>query len=467
MKQVLVRAHTISSAELATKARLNAAMSVGMGLIMLLFLILAAIYAPTLEAFSLIGGLLVASVIVYLLNYFGYIRGAGWVFLLSFSSLVVGSMLLNPSVNSHVPYFLGVVVVLSGSLIGPVAPVVVATIGTLLTILMVRLAAVPVVAQGSIPVWLEPVLLPGTLLYLLAIVSWLYSAETNRMLSHLRGMAHAIQDSMHVLSASAGEILSTTAQVAAGATETAAAISETTTTVEEVRQTALITSQKAKAVADSAQRSVQVSQSGLRAVDETIQCMQAIQAQMESIASSIVRLSEQSQAIGVIIAAVTDLADQSNLLAVNAAIEAAKAGEQGRGFTVVAQEIKHLADQSKQATTQVRAILSDIQKATSSAVMASEQGSKAVEAGAKQSAETNASIRRLSENITEAAQAAIQIAASSQQQLVGMDQVREAMEHITLAGTQNATSTKQVEVTAQNLHELGQKLKQMVDQFQI
>ncbi len=114
--------------------------------------------------------------------------------------------------------------------------------------------------------------------------------------------------------------------------------------------------------------------------------MKRIQTHMDSIAASIVRLSDQSQAIGEIIASVNDLAEQSNLLAVNAAIEAAKAGEQGKGFAVVAQEVRSLAEQSKQATAQVRNILGDIQKATSAAVMATEQGSKAVEAGVKQSA---------------------------------------------------------------------------------
>jgi len=289
----------------------------------------------------------------------------------------------------------------------------------------------------------------------------------SRMVENLREVTREIREGVNVLGSAASEILATTTQVASGAIETATAVSETTTTVEEVKQTSQVSSQKAKYVSESAQKASQISQAGKKAVDETIAGMGRIREQMESIAESIVRLSEQSQAIGEIIATVNDLAEQSNLLAVNAAIEAAKAGEQGKGFGVVAQEVKSLAEQSKQATAQVRAILNDIQRATSAAVMATEQGSKAVAAGVKQSTDAGESIRMLTESISEAAQAAAQIAASSQQQLVGTDQVALAMENIKLASVQNVASTKQTEVAAQNLHELGQKLKQVVERYKL
>ncbi len=288
-----------------------------------------------------------------------------------------------------------------------------------------------------------------------------------RMVENLRSQTVAIQEGVSVLAAAAGEILSSTAQIASAAAETATAVNETTVTVEEVKQTTELSTQKARNVAESAQRSLTVSRQGRKSVEDTVHGMSRIREQMETVAESIVSLSEQSQAIGEIIATVNDLAEQSNLLAVNAAIEAAKAGEHGKGFAVVAQEMRSLAEQSKQATAQVRIILNDIQKATNAAVMATEQGSKAVEAGEKQSVEAGEAILLLSDSIAESASSSAQIAASSQQQMVGMDQVALAMENIKEASTMSVSSSQQTEQSAQNLHELGQMLKQLVARFKL
>jgi len=288
-----------------------------------------------------------------------------------------------------------------------------------------------------------------------------------RMVENLRRQTMEIHEGVNVLAASAGEILAATTQVASSAAETAAAVNETTATVEEVKQTTLLADQKSRYVADTSQRTMQVSQGGQKAVAESIVGMGRIREQMMSVAESIVSLTEQSQAIGEIIATVNDLAEQSNLLAVNASIEAAKAGEHGKGFAVVAQEVKSLADQSKQATAQVRRLLNDIQRATNTAVMATEQGSKAVEAGEKQASEAGEAIRMMSESIADSANASAQITATSQQQLIGMDQVALAMENISEASTLSVTSTRQAERSAQDIHELGQKLKQLVAQFRV
>jgi methyl-accepting chemotaxis protein len=287
------------------------------------------------------------------------------------------------------------------------------------------------------------------------------------MRDKLRRTTADLKESVEVLGVSASEILAATTQVASGAAETSTAVAQTTSTVEQVKQTAQLSTQKAKYVSEAARRSSEVAQTGQKAVEGAIERMNGIRRQMESIAESIVRLSEQSQAIGEIMVTVNDLADQSNLLAVNAAIEAAKAGEQGRGFAVVAQEVRNLAEQSKQATFRVRSILADIQKATTAAVMATEQGSKAVDAGMQQSGEAVESAKKVGESIAEAAQAATQIVASAQQQMIGMDQVVMAMESIKQASAQNVASTRQAENTAQNLNSLGRKLRELVAQYRV
>ncbi len=288
-----------------------------------------------------------------------------------------------------------------------------------------------------------------------------------RMVSSLSQQTRDITQAVNVLATSATEISATVSQLAAGSAETAASVTQTTATIEELKQTADLSAQKAREVSDSALRTAQVSQTGEAAVAAASESMRGIRDQMEAVAESVVKLSEQSQAIGQIVATVDDLAEQSNLLSVNAAIEAAKAGEQGKGFGVVAQEVKNLAEQSKQATAQIRGILNDIQKATSGAVMATEQAGKAVALGEGQSVKAGEAIQTLAQSIREASQAAAQIAASSRQQLTGVEQVTTAMESIKEASNQYVTGTQQLESAARNIDDLGKRLQGLVAHYKV
>jgi methyl-accepting chemotaxis protein len=287
------------------------------------------------------------------------------------------------------------------------------------------------------------------------------------MLENLRRMITDLTEAADVMASSSNEILALTTQLAASSSETATAVSETSTTISEVKQTVRLVSQKANYVSESAQNAADVSQNGRVAVNESVVRMNQIREQMESIADSIVKLSEQSQTIGVIISSVNDIANQSNLLAVNASIEAAKAGEQGKGFAVVAQEVRNLAEQSKEATSQVRAILNDIQKAISGAVMATEQGSKAVDSGVMQSQQAGESIKTMSEAVSESALATTQIVASTNEQVIGIDQVALAMDNIKRASEQIAASIRHAESSSMNLHELGIRLKSVIGRFRM
>jgi methyl-accepting chemotaxis protein len=278
-----------------------------------------------------------------------------------------------------------------------------------------------------------------------------------------RGVTTQIRDAVNVLASSAGEAVAATAQQAASAAQEMTAVQETTATVEELRQTVLMTAQKMRAVADEAQKTAQLSQDGRRSVDKCLEGLHEVKARMEALAERIVALSEQSQAIGEIISTVSDLADQSNLLAVNAAIEAAKAGDAGRGFSVVAGEVKSLADQSKQAAAQVRVILNDIQRATQSAVIAAEQAVKTSEAGVALAGDSGATIAGLADSVHGAAQAAQQVLASGQQQSIGMDQIATAMRSIQQSSSQTMAGARQVDRAARDLSALARRLKAMVD----
>ena len=284
---------------------------------------------------------------------------------------------------------------------------------------------------------------------------------------YLRELVREMNEGIGVLASSSEEILAAASQVAASTQETATAISEIVTTVEEVKQTAVLAGSKSQSVAESTERTRQVALNGRQAVDEALKGMAQIREQMQAVAESIMRLGEQSQTIGEIVASVGDLAEQSNLLGVNASIEAMKAGEAGKGFSVVAQEVKALADQSKQATAQVRGILGEIQKAMTKAVLLAEQGSKTVENGFERAQSSGEAIRSLSSNIEASSEVALQIAATSQQQMIGMDQIASAMADIRQASQDNVGGTQQVDLAARNLHQLGLKLKGLASRFRL
>jgi len=287
------------------------------------------------------------------------------------------------------------------------------------------------------------------------------------MLNNLREQTKESINVANVLASSVSEITVTLSQVSSGATETSSAVSETTSTVEEVKQTVFLSNEKTKNVANSSKESLAIAKVGQNATEESIEGMKDINIQMQAIAESILALSEQSQNISELIESVDSISEQSNLLAVNAAIEAAKAGEYGKGFSVVAQEIRNLSEQSKYATKQVRNILKDVQKATNTAVMTTEKGIKLVEKGVDDVSKAGDAIENLMENVNIAAQSVIQIETSSQQQLIGMDQVALAMEGINEASFQNVESMRQLEDATNNLQEMGQNLKKIIERYKV
>jgi PAS domain S-box-containing protein len=273
----------------------------------------------------------------------------------------------------------------------------------------------------------------------------------------------AISGTVANLAATSAATLANASQQSAGAQEQAAAVAQTVITVDEVTRTAEQTAVRAKGVGESVARTQEVGQSGRRAVEESIAALGTLREQVESTAENILALAEQAQSIGEIIATVNDIAEQTNLLALNAAIEASRAGEHGRGFAVVAAEVKALADQSKRATSRVRQILGEVQKATNTAVLSTEEVTKGVAAAAKLAEQAGQSIRVLADTLGEASRAATQIVASAGQQAAGVAQINQAVRNIDQVTKQNLAAVRQSEETARDLNAVGKALAVIVN----
>lgn len=272
-----------------------------------------------------------------------------------------------------------------------------------------------------------------------------------------------IREAIARLTSSTTEILASTAEQAAGAQEQAAAITQTVSTVDEVTQTASQAADRARGMGDSVQRSLETGLAGRGTVEASIAAMNQLKEQVESTAENILALAEQAQAIGEIIATVNDIADQTNILALNAAIEASRAGEHGKGFAVVAAEVKALADQSKRATQQVRQILGEIQKATNTSVLSTEEVTKGVAAAIRAGGKSSQTINALADTLADVSQAASQIVASSGQQATGMAQISQAMKNLETVARQYLVATRQVEQAAHNLNVLGTELAGLIN----
>lgn len=326
------------------------------------------------------------------------------------------------------------------------------------------LMALDVVVIGAIAiVWLEYGLdttLGTALVAVFMALGVILSVLSAWLIS--RGLVRKLKVATSGLGAAATELMSSASQLAAGTAQAAASTNETTATVEEVKQTAILAQEKAAYALQGAENGAQASESVLHLLGETTSGIEQMLGDMDVVSETISRLSEQTQAAGDMVTAVNDIAEQSNLLSVNASIEAAKAGDQGKGFSVVAQEVKSLAEQSKQAVVQVRTILSEIQKASQLAVQAAERGRQSIEAGKQHAVEASEVMRLTAVRAGDDAQASTQVTAASQQQLAGLEQIAQAIHSINEAGNQSTAGTRQVEQQARHLQELAVQLGSLI-----
>ncbi len=289
----------------------------------------------------------------------------------------------------------------------------------------------------------------------------------NKMVDRLADMTSEVAESSNAMLVSVEQVRASIGAQSSGAAQQAASVSETTVTLEQIKATSQQTLEKATALKEVADRARDEGDQGLVAVEAAVNAMRHTRGQVEAIAGHIGVLNERLQQIGDITNAVGELASQSKMLALNASIEAAKAGDAGRGFAVVAEEVRDLAEQSRQATTQVQGILVEIRNAAARAVRAVEEGNEGADRGAALADRAGETLNGLNRVIHDTALASQQIVAAVRQEAAGIDQIRIAMGDISQVTSQFVAATHQTESAANQLTDYAALLQNMVRLFQV
>lgn len=289
--------------------------------------------------------------------------------------------------------------------------------------------------------------------------------DLNSMTEGLAKIAKQITDSCLNIVTTLEEVKRFVEVQSAGASEQASSINEITSSLDEIEKSSTQTMEKAKALGEIAERTREKSQNGLQAVSQSIMGMRNVREKVQTIAQTILELSTQTQQVGEITAVVNTLAQQSKMLALNASIEAAKAGDAGKGFSVVAVEVKNLAEQSEQSTTQVQKILEDIRHATEKAVLVTEEGTKGVDKGTELVEQTGEVVRNLSEVIQETIIASQQIEAAVRQEGIGIEQITTGMNEINQVTSSFVESVNQTTEAINNLVEIARELRKYIELY--
>jgi methyl-accepting chemotaxis protein len=303
------------------------------------------------------------------------------------------------------------------------------------------------------------VILSVVVLLVAAVMAFLLGNSFARIFEQLR--ASILQTARRVDDV-VGQLASVTAQQTSAAGEESSALHETNATASEVGHSASAAAQRAAALTEGGGRAEKAASTGLQTVESASKGMREVRDQMSTIVTAISALSERATAIGDIASTVALLAERSNLLALNAAIEAARAGAQGRGFSVVAQEMRSLADGSNRSAGQVKAIIGEIQTRISRAVSDAREGERRVQNAEQLAENAKETIQKFAEVTREFAMLGKEIAQASGQQNASIEQMVESISHATQAGSTQLETTKQVEETTRQLRQLSRELLTVV-----
>jgi len=287
----------------------------------------------------------------------------------------------------------------------------------------------------------------------------------NYMLDNFMKVLERVRKAAMEVTACSNNILVAADQMQAGATQQDQEITNTSSAVEELTVSMKQVSNNAEASAEAARRALDAAEQGNRAVRDTLEGMQRIRASVQATAKKIKSLGDRSLEISEIINVINDITEQTNLLALNAAIEAARAGEAGRGFAVVADEVRKLAEHSRSATKDIAALIKAIQAETNEAVVVMEEGTKEVESGATLADQAGRALDAISNVVRQSAELVQEISLASKQQVRGTEGVAHAMQIISSITRQTSQGTRGTVATVSQLVKLSDQLNEALAQF--
>ncbi len=291
--------------------------------------------------------------------------------------------------------------------------------------------------------------------------------SVNYMLDNFTKVLERVRKAAGDVSGSASQILLSSEEMASGATQQDQEITNTSSAVEELTVSMKQVSNNAEASAEAARRALDAAEQGNRSVRDTLEGMQRIRASVQATAKKIKSLGDRSLEISEIVNVINDITEQTNLLALNAAIEAARAGEAGRGFAVVADEVRKLAEHSRTATKDIAALIKAIQAETNEAVVVMEDGTREVEVGAKLADQAGKALDAISTVVRQSAELVQEISLASKQQVRGTEGVANAMQIISGITRQTSQGSRQSARTVEQMVKLSEQLNEALSQFKV
>jgi len=287
------------------------------------------------------------------------------------------------------------------------------------------------------------------------------------MVKNLRHLVSQAVDISAAVASASNQLRATSDQIATGAEEVVAQTNTVATASEEMAATSSDIARNCSMAADASQRSTEAAHTGAGIVQETITGMGHIAAEVRNTSKTIEALGARSNQIGEIVGTIEDIADQTNLLALNAAIEAARAGEQGRGFAVVADEVRALAERTTRATREIGEMIKGIQAETRSAVQSMVAGVVEVEKGTEASARSGQALEEILASINEVSLQVSQIATAAEEQTATTSEVTNNIVQITEVVQQTACGAEETAAAAGTLANQAQELKDLVGRFRL